>query len=221
MEEVTLNVEARDGRGKGASRQLRQAGKLPGIFYGPRTVPLPLAVDRKQFAEQVERLEGSQVIRFRSPAPELAQRVALVREVQKHPVTGEILHADFYEIDLTQRLRVAVPLHFVGKAIGVAEGGILQPILREIEVECLPTDIPGYVDVDVTALGIRDAIHIADLQMPANVTAVFESNDALVTVLAPTVEEVKVAAAEEGAPAEGAAAVEAPAKEAKEPGKGS
>ena len=218
MEEITLSVEARNDRGKGAARRLRRSGKVPAIFYGPKSTATPIAVDRKDFAAHVANLEGSHLIRFQSPAADLQQRVALVREVQTHPVDGGILHVDFYEVDLTQRLQVTVPLHFIGRAKGVADGGILQPIVREMEVECLPSDIPQYIEVDVTALDIHDAVHLADVKMPANVTAVFESNEAVVTVLPPTVEEVKTAAAEgEGEGAATPAAAET--KDAKESGK--
>ena len=223
MEEITLNIETRAEHGKAAARRLRRSGKVPGVFYGPKSAATPIAVDRKDFAAHVANLEGSHLIRFASAAADLQKRVALVREVQHHPVTGGIIHVDFYEVDLTKRLTVTVPLHFIGRAKGVAEGGILQPILREMEVECLPTDIPQYIEVDVTALDIHDAVHLADVQMPPNVTAVFETNEAVVSVLPPTVEEVKAAATEEAAPVEGAAAA-APAeaaKETKESGKGS
>lgn len=218
MEEITLSVEARSDRGKGAARRLRRSGKVPAVFYGPKSSPTPIAIDRKDFAAHVANLEGSHLIRFQSASSELERRVALVREVQHHPVSDGILHVDFYEVDLTQRLQVTVPLHFVGRARGVAEGGILQPIVREIEVECLPTDIPQFIEVDVTHLDIHDAVHFADVAMPANVTAVFESNEAVVTVLPPTVEEVKAAAAE-GEGEAGAATAGGETKEAKESGK--
>src|SRR6185369_3264624 len=179
MEEITLNIETRAEHGKAAARRLRRSGKVPGVFYGPKSAATPIAVDRKDFAAHVANLEGSHLIRFASAAADLQKRVALVREVQHHPVTGGIIHVDFYEVDLTKRLTVTVPLHFIGRAKGVAEGGILQPILREMEVECLPTDIPQYIEVDVTALDIHDAVHLADVQMPPNVTAVFETNEAV------------------------------------------
>ncbi len=212
MEEIALNVEERDGRGKGPARRLRQGGKIPGVFYGPKRGATPLAIDGKEFTSHVSNLEGSHLIRFRSPVADLQQKVALVREVQAHPVSGAIIHVDFYEVDLTQRLQVSVPLHFVGKAIGTTEGGILQPIIREIEVECLPTDIPQFIEIDVSGLAIHDAIHLADLEMPPNVTAVFESNEAVVSVLPPTVEEVKAAEPVEGA-VEGVVAAPAEAGE--------
>jgi large subunit ribosomal protein L25 len=221
MEEIVLAIEPRNERGKGAARRLRRTGKVPGVFYGPQSSAMPVAIDRKFFSGHIANLEGSHLIRFESSAADLQKKVALVREVQHHPVDGAILHVDFYEVDLTRRLRVTVPLHFVGKARGVvADGGILQPILREMEVECLPTDIPQFIEVDVTALAIHDAVHLAEVQLPANVSGVFETNEAVVTVLPPTVEEVAVTAAE--GPAEGVAAPAAgETKETKESGKGS
>jgi large subunit ribosomal protein L25 len=123
--------------------------------------------------------------------------------MQFHPISGDVTHADLYEVDLAAKIQVQVPLRFVGKAAGVTRGGILQPIVREVEVECLPMDIPGFFSVDVGALDIGDSIHVEEIQMPADVTLVFESNFAVVTVVTPTVEEAPAAAA----PAEGEVAV--------------
>jgi len=139
--------------------------------------------------------------------------------LQRHPITGDVIHADFYEVDVKSKLRVRVPLAFKGKPVGVELGGIMQPILREVEVSCLPTDIPDAINVDVSSLGIHDVLHMSDLQPPEGVEVQFETDEPLVTVLAPTVEEVKVEAAaeEEAAPAaEGAA----PAAETKGEEKG-
>ncbi len=111
------------------------------------------ASSAEEFERKLAHLEGSHLIRLvhaDGADAELHERMVLVREMQRHPVTGRVLHADFYEVDLTERLVVSVPLHFVGKAAGVVAGGILQPILREIEVECLPTEIPEFIEVDVT-----------------------------------------------------------------------
>jgi large subunit ribosomal protein L25 len=155
------------------------------------------------------------LVRLKSAAATLADKVALVKEMQYHPITGEVIHTDLYEVDLTAKIQVNVPLHFVGKAVGVVRGGILQPIVREIEVECLPLDIPQFFNVEVSDLDIGDAVHIEDMQMPENVTAIYESNFALVTVVPPTVEEAPTAAA---APAEGAVAAPAAEEEKKEGG---
>ncbi len=115
------------------------------------------------------------------------------------------------------RLTVSVPLRFVGKAVGVVEGGVLQPIVREIELECLPTEIPEFIEVDVSHLTIHQAVHLSELRLPERVTAMGEPTQPLVSVLPPTVEEAKPAEAAEAVPAEGAPAEGAAAAPAAEP----
>lgn len=208
MEAIEFNVEVRSTSGKGAARRARRAGRVPGIFYGHRREPTPVFVDAKEFATKVATVEGSHLLRLASAVETVHGRLALLKDSQYHPVSGAVLHADFYEVDLQQTLRVRVPLHFVGKAVGVAAGGILQPLRRDIEVECLPLDIPSSIDVDVSALGIHDSIHGSSLSPPAGATFVFEDDFGVVTVLPPTVEEVKAEGGAEGAVGEGAAAAE-------------
>jgi large subunit ribosomal protein L25 len=158
-------------------------------------------------------LEGSHLLQLLSPTAELNEKVALLKEIQRHPVTSELLHVDFYEIDVNKPLQATVPLHFIGKAQGVVAGGILQSMRRDITVECLPRDIPEFIDIDVSGLNIHDAIHIADLTLPAGVQAVYETNDQVVTVVPPLAEakpaEAEAEGAAEGAtPAEGETPVE-------------
>lgn len=214
METVEIQIETRESDGKGRARRARRAGKLPGVFYGPKSAAVPLELDRKDFVTRVAHLEGSHLIRIKSGSPALADKVALVKELQYHPVTGEVIHADFYEVDLTEKIRVKVPLHFVGKAAGVVRGGILQPVVREIEVECLPMDIPEFFDVEVSALDIGDSLHVTELAMPAGVTAASESDLTLVTVVPPSIEEAPTPAEAAAPAAEGAEA--APAAEGAE-----
>ena len=216
METIEIQIEPREAGAKGKAKQLRREGKLPGIFYGPKAESVPLELDRKDFLSRVAGLEGSHLIRIKSSSPLLAERVALVKEMQFHPVTGEVVHADLYEVDLSARIRVKVPLHFVGKAEGVVRGGILQPVVREIEVECLPMDIPEYFDVEVSSLDIGHSLHVKDLSIPEGVTAVYESNLTLVTVVPPTVEEAPAAAEVAPVAVEGAEAVAPAAEEKKE-----
>lgn len=189
METIEIQIEPRELGGKGRTRRLRLEGKLPGIFYGPKVAPVALELSKREFLSRVAGLEGSRLIRMKSSSPLLANRVALVKEMQFDPVTGEVLHADFYEVDLAEKIRVKVPLHFVGKAEGVVRGGILQPIVREIEVECLPMEIPEYLDVDISPLDIGHSLHMTDLSMPERVEAVYETDFTLVTVVPPTAEE--------------------------------
>ena len=206
METLEIQVEARDKQRKRDAKRLLRSGKIPAIIYGPKMAAVGLALDKKEFSRRVAGLQGSHLVRLKSGAAVLAEKVALVKDMQFHPITGDVIHADFYEVDLTAKIQVHVPLHFVGKAVGTARGGILQPIVREIEVECLPLDIPEFFDVDVTALDIGDSVHIEDLQMPEGVVSLSEANLALVTVVPPTVEEAPTTAP----PAAEAAPVAAP-----------
>lgn len=206
METLEIQAAARDRKNKRDARRLLRGGKIPGVLYGPKMQTVNLEFDKREFSSRIGGLEGSHLVRLKSSATSLADKVALVKDMQYHPISGEVIHADLYEVDLTAKITVHVPLHFVGKAAGVVRGGILQPIVREIEVECLPLDIPEYFNVDVSALDIGDSAHIEDLVMPEGVTAIYESNLALVAVVPPTVEEAPAAAA---APAEGAEAVAA------------
>jgi large subunit ribosomal protein L25 len=219
METIDLGVEPRSGTGKGAVRTLRRSGKIPAILYGAVRPATMVAIDAKEFETKVGRLEGTHLIRLNTTS-ELGGRLVLVKELQRDPVTRQLLHADLYEVDVNAKLRLRVALHFVGRAAGVEMGGILQPIRREIEVLCLPTEIPDFIEVDVSQLGIHEAIHMSDLKVPPGVEVPYDTDDALVSVLPPVVEEVKVAEAAEAeavaaaTPAEGAPAAkpEAPAK---------
>src|SRR5262245_66403177 len=109
--------------------------------------------------------------------------------MQYHPITGDVIHTDLYEVDLTAKIQVHVPLHFVGKAEGVVRGGILQPIVREIEVECLHMDIPEFFNVEVSALDIGDAVHIVEVKMPEGVNAFYDTNLAVVNVVTSSVQD--------------------------------
>lgn len=213
METIELSVEPRHGSRKGAARALRRSGKVPAILYGAKRSALLVAVDRKEFEAKVGSIAGTHLIRLMSPAEDLGGRLVLVKEMQRDPVQRTLLHTDLYEVDVNAKLALRVPLHLVGRAAGVELGGILQPIRREVEVRCLPTEIPDYIEVDVSALGIHDALHLSDLKAPAGVEVVIDTDEAVVTVLPPVVEEVKVAAAGEGA-AEGAAPAAAEAGKA-------
>jgi large subunit ribosomal protein L25 len=214
----TLEIQAtpREIKRKRDAKRLLRNGKVPGVLYGPKTQAVPLQFDKRDFSTRIAGLEGSHLVRLKSDAAELADKVALVKTMQFHPLSGEVIHADLYEVDLTAKITVRVPLHFVGKAAGVVRGGILQPIVREVEVECLPLDIPEYFDVDVSALDIGDSVHIEELKVPEGVTIVAETNLALVAVVPPSVEEAPTPAAAE-APVEGAEAQPAaPAEAGKE-----
>ena len=201
METLEIHADAREKKKKRDAKRLLRNGKIPGILYGPKIQSVSLEFDQREFSNRIAGLEGSHLVRLKSSTASLADKVALVKNMQYHPISGDVIHADLYEVDLTAKITVHVPLHFIGKAAGVVRGGILQPIVREMEVECLPLDIPEFFNVDVSALDIGDSVHIEDLAMPEGVTAIYESNLPVVSVVTPTVEEAPAAAA---APVEGA-----------------
>jgi large subunit ribosomal protein L25 len=187
MQTVEITVESRDARGKGPARRLRSKGRFPGVVYGPKRVPALVSLSMVECSRKLARLEGTHLIKLLCSGNEdLHERMVLVREMQEHPVTAELLHTDFHEVDLTVRLTASVPLHFVGRCEGVVAGGILQPVLREVDVECLPTHIPEFIEVDVTKLAIHDSLHVRDLTPPADGTFVTDQSQTVVTVVAPT-----------------------------------
>src|SRR5215510_1308608 len=209
MENIQLNLQIRAGKGKGCAGRLRREGKVPGVFYGPGTTTSSVCVDAREFRLKLAGLEGSHLIQILSPLPELNDKVALLKEIQRHPVSRELLHVDFYEVDVNKSLQATVSLHFIGKPQGVIAGGLLQPLRREITVECLPCNIPEFIAVDVSGLGIHDTIHIEELTLPEGVKAVYDANVAVVTVAAPIVEAKPEEVVEEAAaPVEGAAPAE-------------
>jgi large subunit ribosomal protein L25 len=216
METGELNCETRPVRPKGVVHALRRQGRVPAILYGRGTSTTTLSVDGAELRARMSAASHSRLIRLKSPAPELDGRHVIFKDVQRAPVSGNILHADLYEVDLNRPIRVEVPLRFTGKAAGVAEGGILQPLVRAVEVEVLPLEIPETIELDVSALGIHDVIHVSTISFAANVKPIYDQDYAVVSVLPPTVAEAPVAAvaaegvvAEGAVPAEGAAAAAA------------
>jgi len=219
METGQLICEKRNTRPKGVRHQVRRDGGVPGVLYGPGTAPVAVSVNANELKARVSHAASARIMRLKSGSAELDGKHVLLREIQRSPVSREILHADLYEVDLARAIRVQVPLRFVGKAAGVADGGILQPLVREVEVECLPLEIPEFFEIDVSALGIHDVIHIASVQFAGNVKPIFDTDYPVVSVLPPTVEAVATPAAAAAAAAEeGAAAAEgaAPAEGAKD-----
>ena len=186
METVEVPVEVREVGNKRDAGRLRRNGKLPGVIYGRGTDGVAMQVDDRELKTRVGSLEGSHVVRFKSAADNLDGRLVLIKDVQYHPVTHAIAHIDFYEVDVLRKITVMVGLHFVGRPEGVVQGGVLQPIVRELEVECLPMDIPAQLEVDVSPLQIGHALKAGDIALPPGV-ANNTPELTLVSVLAPTV----------------------------------
>jgi large subunit ribosomal protein L25 len=210
-----LGAEFRDDeQGKGASRRLRHSGKVPGILYGGHREPRGLSLDHQKLLALLDNERFySTIVNVRVGDQTQA---AILKDVQRHPARNAILHVDLQRVVETEKIRIRIPLHFHGESIsrGVKEqGGIVSHQKTEVDVSCLPKDLPEFIEVDVSGLSLNQSLHLSDLKAPEGVqfTELAHGRDAtVVSVHAPRAEEPEptaVAAAVEGAvPAEGAAA---------------
>ena len=195
MRTVQLEVKRRDGSVK--SRLLRREGLIPAIFYGAGKTEISVQVDAREFDKSGLASKGAHLIRFDSSDTSLNECIVLIKESQHHPVTGLTLHVDFLRVDMNTPIIASVALAFTGKAVGVINGGILQPVVREIEVKALPSVLPESVEVDISDLDIHDALHAEDLVLGEGVEGLFSDNFTVVTVTPPIAEEVVEEAEEE------------------------
>jgi len=233
MKTVELKAKVREGVGKTAAKKVRAQGGIPANVYGTNSKPLSILVDRKEFQAVTHTQAGGNVLILLKIEGDKEKNV-LIKEIQRHPVSEAVDHVDFNVISLTKKIRAKVPVHEKGTPAGIKEGGVLDHAHREIEVECLPTEIPDKVEINVENLKINDAIHVKDLALPAGVTCVLAPDEVILKVLPPQKEVVpaeavpgeaaagpevitaKKPAGEEGAEGEKAAA---PKKEQKAPEK--
>lgn len=184
---------------------------VPAVLYGPSTEPILLAVNVREFERVVQKGNiGRTIFSLSIQNGETLSKPAVIKELQTHPVSGQFLHVDFYEIDMNRKLRVKVPLLPKGKAKGEEFGGMMQIIEREIEVLCLPRAIPEALELDVAELEIGDALHVKDIALPAGVELPPGVNFTVVTVVSPKTEAAPAAGQVEAAEAaEGEKAAEA------------
>jgi large subunit ribosomal protein L25 len=184
MQTIELTGQKRDLASKGALRSLRLKGQVPSVIYGGKKSSYPLTVNSKEF-QLLTKAHGSNVVV--NLKVDSATETVLVKEVQKDMISREIIHIDFQRISLTDKIEVSVPLHVKGEAPGVKlSGGILEHILREVRVRCLPTAIPVAIDVDVSALQINQGLKMKDILPPAGVEVLTDPEHLVVNVVAPT-----------------------------------
>lgn len=200
MEQTTLTAQVRETTGKGIARRLRAEKKIPAVIYGPHMEkPVGIAVDPKALRKAVGGPRKLNTI-LTLDMGEAGQRVALLKDYQRHPVSGELLHADFYEVRLDVPIRVSLPVVLKGRAEGVVtHGGILSQARRSVTVECLPNAVPEQIEVDVTKMQVGDVLHVADIQPPEGVKVIYLTNFTVAVLSAPEGEaESGAAEAEEG-----------------------
>jgi large subunit ribosomal protein L25 len=197
--QVKLSAELRTSTGRAAVRKLKARGIVPAVIYGAKDKPQPLQVSRRDINTLLSHASGENILVELEIASEgkSASRLALVQEVQHSPVGGDILHIDFHAVSIDEMIEAEVPLEPVGIANGVKNfGGLLEQNVRSLAIECLPSDLPDKITVDVSALNIGDSIHVRQVVLPTGVTTKIPGDLTVFSVLAPTVEEEPVAVAE-------------------------
>lgn len=202
MAQNTLEVSVRKRPGKSGAREVRRDGNIPAVLYGKGTDPILLAVNPAALKQALSTEAGENTlleITYKDDSSEV-KRLSLLREVQYDFLTSKPIHFDFQALDINKKITVNVPVRITGKARGIKEGGILEEILREIPVECLPKDIPNSFEVDVTDLDIGHSIHVSALRVSENFHILKDDDDTIVTILAPKLEIEAPAAVVEGAP---------------------
>lgn len=203
-----IETEARTASTQSALRQLRMSGKIPATVYGESVQSTSIIVDERQVTN-ILRSNPNAVLQMN--IPEQGEHPVMISEIQRDPVTRKIIHLDFNQINIKSAITVQVRIDVVGQAIGASSGGVVQTVLNELTVSCLPHHIPTEITVDVSDLDIGDTITVADLKLPAEVEAVTEAEETVVSVLAPQQTETEEAEeSDEGAADETANADEAP-----------
>ncbi len=182
MAQTELNVSQREGLGKGTARTLRREGLIPAVMYGKGVESCSLTVEPKKLSAIIGSEAGwNTLITLKGEGP-FDGKVVILKDMQLDPIRQTVLHVDFQAIDLKQKAHVMVPVVAVGKSVGEKEGGNLQVIRHEIELVCLPTNIPAVLEVDVTALAIGDVLHVQDIALPAGVELPADVNYTVFTV---------------------------------------
>ncbi len=217
-----LQAERRSEKGKGVAHKIRAAGRIPGVLYGHGLDSVPLTVDAREMRHILHTGAGANVLI--DLVVEGETHLALPREIQHDYIHDRLIHVDFLAVSRTEKITVDVEIRDVGEAPGVKQGGVVDHHMRELHVECLPQDVPDFIDVDLSNLDLGDTVHVSDIIVPPGVTILSNPEDSVLAVITPAAlrteadltvageEPAAVAEVAEAAPAEGdAAADEAPA----------
>lgn len=213
MEKLKLEAQIREVGKKGLNRRLRKDGLVPAILYGRGEATRGLSVNAKDFSKRVKEaglntLIDLEIVGEKKKAP----LVVMLKDFQRDTMTHVITHIDLLKINLQEKVTVKIPVQIAGKAVGLTKGGLVEQTRRELEVKCLPSNIPELIEIDISALDIGDSIHINEVKLPEGVEVPHDVDFTIVSIVAPREEEVAPPPAEaaaalgaEGVPAEGAA----------------
>lgn len=205
--ELTLKAEVRTETGKGPARRARAAGRVPAVLYGPALEPVAVFVDGRELTHALHTESGLNVL-INLELDAGRRYLTIPKAVQRHPVRGTLLHADFMNIARDVKIRAQVPIHLTGESPGVKQGGVVEHHLWELEIESLPTEVPPALDADVSRLGLGEHLRVFDILPPPGVEILTPPEEIVVSVVEPQMLRV------EAAPEEGEAA--APEGEASE-----
>lgn len=222
MEKRQLEVEVRQTRGKEAARKMRRSGKIPGVFYGPGQEPIAITLDPKKLLNAVSTSSGTNtILNLNSPSKELDGRTVMLKDYQENPTESGFIHADLLVVKMDKIIHVSVPIELTGNPAGVALGGALEQMIREVEVECLPLNTPDLIELEVSHLEIGHSIHVSEIRLAEDIKLLTDPKLPVATVLAPRLVEEEAVAEEEAeaeeAKAEGEEA--APGEKAEKPEK--
>ena len=208
MEQINFDVQIRKTTGSAKSRQVRRANLIPGIVYGGDSKPTVIQADRKAYDRIYRQHAGESLIyhiNLVDGGKKISDFPAIIKDVQLHPVTDEVIHIDFNRISLDKEIEIKVKILIKGEAVGVKkDGGTLEHLMWELDVICLPTNIPHHLEADVTNLGVHDSIHVKDLVLPKGVITKHDPESVVITIAGSMREETAIAGAEGEAAAAGA-----------------
>ena len=195
MPQEVLIVPKRETFGKAAIRDLKKSGLIPAVVYGLTEPPVAISISPKAVARVLASETGLNSVVFLQREGTDIKRHVIIKDVQRHPITGRLRHIDFMRVDMTLKVRVKVPVRLVGTSIGVkGQGGILDFAHREIEIECLPSIIPPHIDVDITNLAVGDSIRFEQITLGANIVITGDAHQVVCSVHGKAAEEEVVAA---------------------------
>ena len=190
MSEMSIQVEKREKTGKGGCRQARMRGLIPAVVYGSGKDSVPVQVDRKTFLDLMKKAGSENPIFLLKLSDTGQERHAMIRDMQKNPLSRQVIHIDFQRIDMTHKVRVTIPVELVGTAYGVkVEGGLIDFVVREVHVECLPGDIPNHLEMNVTELHAGHHAAAKDLKLPEGVTLLDDPERVILSVVHARTEE--------------------------------
>lgn len=181
--EATLHAERREATGKGAGRKLRAAGRVPGILYGQGVDPQAISVSGQDLLRLFHASGGATMLV--DVVIDGDSHLAIPREVQRDHIRARFVHIDFLAVNRDEKVKLTVEIHEIGEAAGVKLGGVVEHHLREVEVECLPSDVPEGLEIDISALEIGDMVRVGDVPLPTGVTVLTDAGTPVISIITP------------------------------------